>query len=181
MGGMSIERERAGWSVQSTRLHRHPAAGKTLTGRMVWTFTCPGCGEEDFFLRHARVQPDGSLLCRWCDKTEGALSWCPTCREVKPKAEFAPVPDEYWDAMAASLGSFRVGSRECHACKAAEPPRSSHAMTCAACGTEFTSSRSDAKTCSTRCRVRLHRQQAAAVPDGTPAEAPDTEVLVGAP
>ena len=33
-------------------------------------------------------------------------------------------------------------------------------MTCNGCGVEFSPKRSDAKTCSTRCRVAVHRRRA---------------------
>lgn len=126
----------------------HPQLRKTEFITSVYIFTCPGCTDE-FYVRGAHVQADGSLRCRKCSKT-GSYRWCPNCRQATPWHEFE------------NVGHFaRLGRAEwCLECAATETAASKPekpSKVCAHCATEFVPSRRDARFCSGRCRVAAHR------------------------
>lgn len=119
-----------------TRLRSHPQAHLEAFIIQRWVFSCPGC-KRDWYLASALAQPDGSLMCPDC-RSDADLVWCPGCQRSLPAAAFRGYP---------------ALDRLCADCRHAEPAFRS----CARCGVPFTARRSDARYCSTRCRVAAHR------------------------
>jgi hypothetical protein len=123
----------------------HPQLQKVEVVHTAYIFECPGCGEE-FYVRAAWVQPDGSLKCPRCDDTTRTRSfrWCPLCQQAKPWREFERDPRDHHP--------------RCLDCASAGTQAPPQPKTCDHCGTEFTPTRTDARFCSGRCRIAAHRQ-----------------------
>ena len=127
-GGMSSKR--------TIRLRRHPQASQTPRMVMEWTFTCPECEPGWVWpLRTARVQLDGSLLCR--DHAPAGADpfargdWCPGCSRALDPAEFR-LPDLAEDdpvhAVWVAFGSPVRTDRLCSTCRRTGPGGDLRAM-----------------------------------------------------
>ena len=150
--------------IESTRIRTHPQVYQWAEVVERYGFACADCG-GDFYLRGARVQPDGRLTCRNCEPTPlrragEAVEWCPGCQSARPATEFTPdalPPTDNTDIVKfrAVLGAGTRPTLLCAACRHASRP--DEARTCDHCAETFTSSRSDARYCSGRCRTAAHR------------------------
>ncbi|PBC57039.1 hypothetical protein CJ177_15815 [Rhodococcus sp. ACPA1] len=104
-------------------------------------------------LADGHVESSGRLCCRDCHYSssfggwrDGTHLWCPRCRTAKPQGAFDHRPFVHYPVC-----------RDCETAAAARAARRPPTVACAHCSGEFTPARSDARYCSTRCRVAAHR------------------------
>lgn len=163
-------------TLKSARLHKHPQVKRVIDVKHVWMFTCARCG-GNFYLWAAYTQTDGSLTCWSCGDGQARLLWCLGCQRGLPEERFIrPLrddfdPDSEYGKRVLALRALsrrpgpQYGPSEllCEECRGRPEP----ARECAKCGQEFTPRRSDARFCSSRCRVAAHRAaKVIASPDG---------------
>jgi hypothetical protein len=141
----------------------YPQGLTSYVSRVRYYFKCavcmaPGGKWEGHHIRWSWVEEfglteDGKLLCTVCaDRLKRPRHrYCRRCLEPRPVSKFpAPydTPDTDW-----VLGHTVFGSHICDTCR--NPPRPT--AECEHCTETFTQARSDARFCSTRCRVAAHR------------------------
>lgn len=118
----------------------------------------PAKGEQFWTIRTGQEffePPDAKPVCIGCMRWD-ERGWR---RQITPTCPICAKPGEVvmrWRMRLYCSDACREEARR----QRRRRQRSQHRLTCTVCGDEFSATRTDARTCSVRCRVRAHRATA---------------------